>query len=536
MTRVLTIANGGQGRAYDLTNSIEGLSFSNVDPGGDELASFTYKRPWAGSALPEVAKGNILIIEEGLDVLWQGRIGEPSRGGSETEELSVTGYGLGSRLKDNQHDQIYVDQDLGSWQTMSRARRIALLGMGYDKISDFSVDVDTTTGSPALIVDASGAWSSLQAGEAYYDAGALALVGLLTADWSTYNIPGAYLGVAAAGSDDQLASGYVSSGDQISGSEPRSGSISFSPGGRRWLALGLAYAGSAPDQERRWILTNVRVYGTHGITPRAGGGLYASDVIPVALAGVAGIKVRQVDATTLEIGQLVSHDTYEALIESLHAFHKYERSWGTWGASDVFAPPGTGYFDWTTKPTAAQWIAPRENLESLDLNSEIDGLFDTVILSYTDAAGASQQTTRTLASPDLDAAGLTGKTARVSAGTLAPAAANALGDAILAFNGGYAPARGSVSIARPIRHSSRGQLPPQYLRADGSMIRIPDILPSSTLFTLDGTPDRRTTFPIKRVRVDMSGSYPKATVEVDQTNDLISTLEARLAAAADALG
>jgi len=66
------------------------------------------------------------------------------------------------------------------------------------------------------------------------------------------------------------------------------------------------------------------------------------------------------------------------------------------------------------------------------------------------------------------------------------------------------------------------------MRADGSNIRVPDVLPARDLFSLSLQPDRLTTFPIKRVSVDASGPVPKVTAEVDQVNDLMSQLTARL--------
>lgn len=524
MIRVVTIENGGAGKGHDLTDDIEGLSYSNVEPGGDELANFTYKRPWS-NALPEVAKGNLLVIQDGLDVLWQGRIGEPARGGSETEEMQVTGYGTGIRLKDGQLERIYVDSDLSKWRGMSRTRRLALISGGlYTVIQEPSAEADTATGDQSLKMPLSGTWGTGAVSETVYDAGELARIGEVEYDWSSEVFSGADGRLNAA--DDDALNGLSAGTDRVTAAT--SGSELETIASQRVVSFSLSYGSAvATDAERSWTLTNLRVRGDHGLTPEGGGGFFAATMIEDAIGDVDGVLARTIDASDFEIEQAVSADTHEALVRDLTRYHEHERAWGTWGPDGVFDPLGDGHFDWTERPSEAEWIAPREDFEALSLNSELEALFDTVILAYTDSSGTARQVVRTLTSSDLEAAGMSGKTARVNGGRLTPAAATVIADAILAWNGGYAPASGQATIARPIRHTTRGELPPHYLRADGALLRIPDILPSSTLFALDDTPDRRTTFPIKRVRVDLSGAYPKATVELDQTNHLVSTLQAR---------
>jgi hypothetical protein len=67
------------------------------------------------------------------------------------------------------------------------------------------------------------------------------------------------------------------------------------------------------------------------------------------------------------------------------------------------------------------------------------------------------------------------------------------------------------------------------MRADGSAIRLIDVLPTSQLLSLTTAPDRRTTFPIKEVVVDASNmAEPKVTINVDQVNEAMSALQARV--------
>jgi hypothetical protein len=136
--------------------------------------------------------------------------------------------------------------------------------------------------------------------------------------------------------------------------------------------------------------------------------------------------------------------------------------------------------------------------------------------------------TRTAMIPDLVNAGLSPRTATIDGGQLTKAGAETLGDIALALTGGFAPARGSLTLKGAANHYQRGNIPAHFMKADGSNIQIRDILPSTTALALDNTPDRRSTFPIKRVSVDCSGDVPAVTVDLDQTHDRLTQLQARL--------
>jgi hypothetical protein len=542
MIRVVSIENGGTGSGHDLTADIEGLGFSSVDPGGDELAAFTYKRPWSNE-LPEVAKGNLLVIEEGLNVLWQGRLGEPARGAGESEELQITGYGTGIRLKDQLMSELYISKDLSRWQGMSAQRKINLLGAASGGgVGDGKATPDTSTGAPALLLEASGAWAAGYEPqiESWFDAGEDNLIAEIYGEWRRVNIGGASWAWNIANHTDDVGSGGNITSD-LQAEPAATGTRQYNPSPpTRWGRLRLLWGGGAAGtdgQSFSLFWTDVAVIGDHGLTVRGirpDHGFYASDLVRDSVARASGITVRRVDDSDFVIEDAeVSDEMIEEAVRQATRYHLHERTWGTWGPNDIFADRADGYFDWTERPTAAEWIAYRADCEDLSLSSELESLYDTIILTFTDAAGISQKVTRTLYSPDLDAAGMSGRTMKVSGGKLTAAAAAGLADAILAFSGVYAPAKGSATIARPVRHTTRGLLAPHRMRADGSMIRIPDVLPSSTLFALDGTPDKRTTFPIKRVRADLSGAYPRASVDVDQGADgLIEALQARLDLAA----
>lgn len=537
MLRVVAIETSGAG--HDLSAEVEGLGWTNVNPGGDETCNFTLKRSWFADN-PEIAKGNLLRVMDGIDVLWQGRVEETDRGAEGTETIAVTAYGLGARLKDGTIQEIYVDSDLSQWGPPSRTQLLARLNETpnyQEQGGERDAAPDNINALPGLrlgfsrvVANASvkpniEGWSGgdITVAQIYYD---LARYGLGDANWDLF----------AYGADDDSSVGTVLSAD-LAGSDS-SGYITVD---HKYVGWRLRYIGTFTG-DGTWgvVLRELRRYGNHGLTRRGGdpGAFYASDIVSDIVGRVDGIVVRHVDPQTYEIDHLVFLEPtqHESAIAETN---KYEGcDWGTWGPDSPLDTSTNGYFDYTDPDRATQhWVAFRAECEDIDLHSELSTLYDTVRVNYTDAAGVRRSVTRTAEVEDLAAAGISGRVLPLEGGVLPHAqAAAALGDTYLALQGGFAPARGSVTIAGPIRHHTRGAISPAYMRADGSNFRIPDVLPARTLFELDADPDRRTTFPIKRVRVDASGPAPRATAELDQSNDLLAVLQARLARDAERLG
>lgn len=523
---------------YDLTNDIEGLSWSSVNPGGDERAGFVFKRPWYAEN-PEIAKGNVIRIGWGLDVLFQGRIEEYDRGGEASEEIQVTAYGLGARLKDNTMREIYVERDLSQWQYGIPASRKSTLWASSKIIrGEGEVDQDTNTGIPQLSLtmprlngtatqDYVEAWFSsdgIDIGSIYWDFNPNALMALEGANW--FNAM--YLALSENGSYPDATT------DQ--NATANTGTLTAGGAGRIF-ALGVCMYEAAFTGDGFWaaVWRRLAVFGRHGLTKRGAApdqGFYADDIVGDVISRVTGVTTRRIDPQSY-VFQNASYRTATKHEDVIADVNQYEGcNWGTWGPDSPLDTSTNGQFDFTDPDyTTQHWFATRAELEDIDLHSELSTLYDQVDVHYTDTGGASRTVRRTATVPDLVNAGMSPRTYDLEAGTQAPAEAQTLGDSFLALSGGFAPARGSVVVAAPVRHYSRGLLPPCYLRADGSNFRIPDVLPSTTLFELSSVPDRRTTFPIKRVNVDAGGSKLSATVELDQTNDLLSVLQARLSSA-----
>lgn len=524
-SNIRVITTNPTGGGYDITDLIDGLSWSSTNPGGDERATFTFKRSWFASN-PEIAKGSLVRIEDGLQRLWTGRIEERSRGTNTTEEITVTCYGLGNRIKDNLMSMIYVDRDLSGWADPSRQRRYDILSGGYTEALGPTVQADTTNGLPAL-AQIVGSASGNTLSEAWYDAGQDNLLGSVYCDYTSHSV--AALQCVLASADTDNASGLTGrTVDLITGTDS-SGTFTV-PVGQRYLFF-LFVVGTTGSQDRDFTCRKLAVYGDHGLTKRGTSGaegFYDSDIVSHVISQIPTVDARTIDTGSSVITQAAYKDkvTPEQIITDAAQYEN--RDWGTWGSDNLFGTD-SAVFDYKLKDTATRhWTVSRADAEDLDLADELAGLFDTAVIKYTDESGTSRSVTRTATITELVNAGLSPKTVEINGGTLTQAAAQTLGDTALAFFGGFAPARGSLTLKGNASHYQRGDIPAHFMRADGSNIQVRDILPSTTALALDSTPDRRSTFPIKRVSVDCSGAVPVTTVDLDQSNDRLTQLQARL--------
>jgi hypothetical protein len=524
---------------FDLTDKVEGLQWTNVDPGGDETASFTLMKSWTTN-LDEIKRGDQIVIGNDLDVLWQGRIEEHDRGADAAQTVSVTCYGLGSRLKDGTFKEIYRDPDLSNWTTMPADRRIYLEFTLQKLINgENQVEWDVESGTPGITVS----WDHLGGdtpsynwlNEPWYDNAGIP-IGRVYYDW--------YAGIAMALASTNWSHQLVAADDQTGATgdfgtnvegTTQTGTFEVTDPANLYLYISGWYEpdmGGVPDDSPhsgRW--RQLIVYGRHGIGRRGtepNAGFYSSDIVTDVVGRVDGLQARYIDEQTYIIPQMAFRDAtiYEDAITEANRYE--DCTWGTWGPESPLDYSTDGYFDYRSRDFSTRhWVVRRADCENLDLHSEVAGLYNQVEVNYTDAGGIRGTVTRTAEVDDLIEAGIPTRRATLDGGTITADAAAALGDTFLALTGGYAPARGSFTTALPVLHYQRGYVPCQYMRADGSNVQLQDILPTNTLFALDSTPDRRTTFPIKRVTIDAGGAYPVASVEVDQTNDLLSVLQSR---------
>ncbi len=533
--RVLSIDEAGEG--YELTDRISGLRWTNVRNRGDESASFTFHAPWQG-ANPEVDEGNLLVIFDGLDVRWQGEIDEVDRSGGEAEALAITAYGLGQRLKADTYTQIFIDKDLSRWREPSVERQIDLRTANTPNQAGPS-PLDDQTNGPGLQLAVSGAWDApyIPTCEGWYDAGEDGEISEVQATWEGDSNTG-FIFRCVGADDDAQASAEGTATDEYTAATGTLSRVFASV--RRFVSLQWLFNATGagiPGANFPIALRGLTLYGPHGLTKQGDspGGFFASQIVAFLVGLVDGVSARRVDATAVVIGQAAHRQlTHEDGIADVTRFHTHERTWGTWAPDSPLEPLGVGQFDYTAiDGDTDHWTALRADCDDLSLQSERGGLANVCVVNYTDENGVARSVTRTRTVAEL---GDETQTKTVDAGTMTTAGAEAYGDAVLALYGGFAPARGSAELSGPVTHHYRGPLSPTAMRADGSNLRVPDVLPSTTLFELSADPDRRTTFPVQRVEVDASGEVPKASVELDQAHDVMAALAAQLEQATELVG
>jgi hypothetical protein len=530
---VVSIAEGGEGRGYNLTEEIEGLSFSNVNPGGDEVCSFTLRRKWYETN-PEISRGNLLRILCGVDVLWQGRVEETDRGIENTEKISVTAYGLGARLKDGNLQEIFIDGELGKWNEPSAQRKVTLSAGNvlFDPLPAVNGQ-DTGAALPALAWQYSRLVNGIANGSELWYYGAGIDLGALLYNYKGSGEDAAWVTRARLAPTDLTTSGEGLLGAEHDGKlEANEQSIIATDAGYKYAAITNWRSNASTIDPygglHRWEVP--KVLGLHGL-PLQGSwpyvGFTVDQMVGYILGLVPGVAVRRLDAQTFVIEQstYIEPTPHEDAIRDLNRYENCD--WGTWGPSSPLDRSVAGYFDFANADReTVHWFTLRSECDAEDLHSETATLYGKVAVVYTDEADIQRTVHVEIDVPDLDAAELS-REYTMNIGTATAEIAQAEAEAFLARWGQFAPARGSFTVKQPIRHHRRGDISPLYMRADGSNVRIPDILPAATLFALDSSPDLRTTFPIKRVSIDASGEVPAASVEVDQADDSLSVLQSR---------
>jgi hypothetical protein len=485
---------------YDVTERAEALIFSNVNPGGHERCTFTLKGGW-NAGFPEVRRGNIVIVEDGMGELFTGRIDEQDPQLDTAEQVSVTAYGLGVRLKDDVMREIYVDADLSKWGPMSIGRRLLV---GTMQLSDPILGPDVTNAQPALNTEVQGPWQAASPArcEAWYDAKGIP-IGYFYASWQRgLNTSGAdanWVWATLLAGDDTLGPGGATNFDGNVDQQAAIGAgpfvVAVTPTTTRTFAMCyLAYGSVATTSTNIFDLfwKILAVYGNHGMARQGNEtlseytGFFAHQIVADIVERVPEMVARNVEESPYIIRQLAFFDDVhheDAIIEA----SKYDPvDWGVWGPSALIGPlsdPTVGYFDWTAKDTGtATWTAWRDECDDVDLHTEIGSTYDQVVVKYTDATGRERRELRTTNSSALTAANISARTETLDGGLMTQSGAQQLGDTFLALSSGTPVSRGQAVISQPILHATRGRIPPWFMRADGSNLKIPDALPDRDLF------------------------------------------------------
>jgi hypothetical protein len=538
-----------QGRGYDLTPWADGLSWSSVNPGGDEICSFRLAREWFSGA-PEVKKGNRLEVQSGPEVLWRGRIEESEGEVDSIEQIGVTAYGSGIALRDGAMTEIYVDAELAAFANPPSVSRQLLLSPTFPHVGSQQVVTEDGDERPAVQLQQTRIDNS--AGVRIYFTASLYKgdipLGYVYFDITTFDLvnnttlTGAWTGQVVLGDDDTFQSAE-STIDTVGDLAPAaSGYFTATTDGRTCVEIQLKFDATIAATDGSWNLygRELRAYGRHGLALQGTdpGGFLGSQIVRDVVGRVAGVIARRIDQSTYVIEDIKFKQptAHEEAVKDASKFD--DVNWGTWGPDSCLDRRTEGHFDWKrTEPGEPHWTISRADCERLSINTELSSLHNAVDVHWTDTAGTEHVTRRTATVPELDEADppIT-RVGRVDGGLRSSEGAERLGDVFLALSGSRAPARGDAVISQAVRHRDRGLIAPWFMRADGSNIRIPDVLPSRELLALSREPDRRSTFPIKRVSVDCSGAVPQVSVSVDQAVDVMSQLQAQLGAASERVG
>lgn len=521
----------------------DGLTFSNVDPGGYEAASIPIPRD-----VPEAIVGQNVRLECGLGVAWEGRVSQIQRSLGARTTIACEGYG--ALLKEPNLAQIFVDRDMTRWLPMSVARRLSM--SSTYAVSDPSAQTDATSGQPALMTSFSGPSGPTYypLSMAVYDANGI-LLASVEYSWTkgtTIDITDTNWGWEVAGQSDANGT-FVNGTGNIRGNGPGQGVLSGFGTSVDFLVCDLFYFGhnALTNTEYQIFWTVLAAFGNHGLTKRGSQsattahGFYTSDIAGWVIDQIADIQSGITpDATAF----IVPHSVYltgtpgETIIDDMAKLAGWH--WGVWESLTALLGDQRPRLDFRPYPSSYTAYCARRDFESFDLNEQLSSLYDTAVVTYTDVVGIQRSVTVTAPNPRLTAAGLSGRTIELTAGTMDSAAATTFGSTVLALLYQQARIAGSGvllgKVGRPAAAPNvpasepTGDIPAYMLKAGLDRLRVTDLPGSIDAWGSESEA------PISRVECAIGSDGIKTTVELGTGANLIETLQARLAEVASVLG
>jgi hypothetical protein len=256
---------------------------------------------------------------------------------------------------------------------------------------------------------------------------------------------------------------------------------------------------------------------------------------PSAIARYCAKTCPGVQAGVIEAASqfVVPHAAYltpvpiEQIVSDMGKFAGWH--WGVWESLTYMTGSQTPRVDFRAyppagKPTAWAW---RRECESLDIRENIENLFDSARINYTEPGGVERSVEVTLANPNLEAVGLH-RQVSLTLGTGTAAAAESWGLIQLALLSDQ-NRTGSATITDAIHEMNGSAKPAWMLRAGLDRLRVPD-LPCSDAFGAHND--------LLITRVECTGSEVGLTtsVEFGLGANLIETLAAQLQANLTAAG
>jgi hypothetical protein len=527
----------------------DNFTFSNVDPGGFEMASFSVTRD-----LPRVQRGMNVRLSSGMQVAWEGRVREVQRSLGAKTLIQCEGYG--AILKEQLKAEVFVDRDLTKWRGPTLEEQIEKTGNGHS-ISGPNMAIDPQNSVPALELGFTGAWvaGGIPFSIATYDAHGLP-IGALYYAWQK----GAQINV------EDLNWEWRAELTQLKAIGDRTGNLRAAGPGAAYLAdtaanrvlavIWLIYnaAGGESNKQYATYWSQLAVYGKgfndwvkareaegifeYGETPAA---YYPSAIAHFCAEQCPGIQPGVIERATQYLVPHASYltpVTYEQIISDMAKFAGWH--WGVWESLTYMTgntEPRLDFRSGQEPGEASAWVR-RNECQSLDIRENIENLYDSAKVTYTEPAGIERSVEVKLDNPVLDAAGLHRQVA-LSLGTGTKAAAESWGLIQLALLADKAKRIGSATLTEPIHgipnyftaftrdaapnNATSADRAPWMLRAGIDRLRVID-LPATDAW------GEHNDLPIVRVECSGSSTGITTTVEFGLGVNLIETLAAQLQA------
>lgn len=314
-----------------------------------------------------------VIASDGV-VAYEGRVTSLPRTG--LTEVAVSATGLVAELSDHRVTPLYVDRDLSQWQEPTLARRVAAGAEERSKITS------TSDASGIRFEYPTDPLTTSYASELYYRAPDGETVGAIQ-----------YTGTSTIGAQAILAPFYVSDDNDAFSSGTSLGSTTLDgimhtisvavP--EQYLMIRTRPSGSlTPTAGTYAALTPICVQGNRSVSLLATDttvGVAASDVIRDLLAEAPSLQDRGgIQNTTYAIRQAAWHDpaTPYEIIQTVNGYHLWNFAVWADGAA-AYGPLDISDYTWQVRSS--------EPGVTVDLHGdELDGLYNGVDLTFTDAA------------------------------------------------------------------------------------------------------------------------------------------------------
>ncbi len=396
LTVEVTDASGARTRwdpnDSDASNRPQGLSFNTKRGEGFAEASCSLARRIDRDYVDLNLFDDVSFYGADGSIAYEGRVAAQPRSFDAAHSISVQMAGWMSHARDQPFTEVYVDRDLSSWTSPSRARQVALITSNYG-LNGFNEARDVSGSTPALVLQIDGAWVSpyLPMSEVLYDAGPgnnISSVYVWT-QGSTGVVGNASFALNVIGGVND-STFDLNSGDLWAGSDTAGYQGGIGP--RRCIGVSFQYATTPSGSDGATFtigLRNLAVYGDHGLTVYGSDpkGVLASDVIrDVANRYCPRLSTAGVVDTSWPIPHLVFKDwtdPYDAFL-AVNAFHLFEL--GVWeNKTLMFAPTDRTDYDWDVRLS--------DFGVSVDLQGDsTEDLANGMIVEYTNVASGAKDT------------------------------------------------------------------------------------------------------------------------------------------------